>query len=70
MPHPDIAACFSKERSRYFIRLGDALNAFRPEEFADVMVEQSWFEPPRRYVEIMNAIAKFRDQVWYNRHRN
>ena len=33
------------------------------------MVEQSWFEPPRRYVDIVEAIEKLREQVWYNRHQ-
>lgn len=68
LPHPDLTSLFSKQNSRYFITLGDALNAFRPREFEDVMIEQSWFYPPRRYVEIMKAIEKCTDQVWYNRH--
>ena len=33
------------------------------------MVDQSWFEPPRRYVDIVEAIEKLREQVWYNRHQ-
>lgn len=70
LPHPDIASYFSKDKSRYFIKLGDALNVFRPDEFADVMIEQTWFEPPRRYTDILQAISKFTDQVWYNRHQN
>ncbi|MGY4501983.1 hypothetical protein ACVWYH_005940 [Bradyrhizobium sp. GM24.11] len=67
-PHPDIAKFFSS-KSHYFTKLGDALNKFRPNEFNDIMVEQSWFEPPRRYVDIVEAIEKMREQVWYNRHQ-
>jgi hypothetical protein len=67
-PHPDIAKFFST-KSHYFTKLGDALNKFRPDEFNDIMVEQSWFEPPRRYVDIVEAIEKLREQVWYNRHQ-
>lgn len=67
-PHPDIARFFSS-KSHYFTKLGDALNRFRPDEFSDIMIEQTWFEPPRRYVEISEAIGKLLDQVWYNRHQ-
>lgn len=68
-PHPDIAAFFPKTRSRYFIKLGNALNNYRPIEFQDIMVEQTWYSPPRRLVEITDAISKLTDQVWYNRHQ-
>jgi hypothetical protein len=67
-PHPDVAKFFSS-KSHYFTKLGDALNKFRPDEFSDVMIEQTWFEPPRRYVEISENIEKLREQVWYNRHQ-
>lgn len=66
-PHPDIAKFFSS-KSHYFTKLGDALNKFRPVEFSDIMIEQTWFEPPRRYVEISEAIEKLRER-WYNRHK-
>ncbi len=67
-PHPDIAKFFSS-KSHYFTNLGDALNKFRPDEFSNVMIEQTWFEPPRRYVEISESIERLREQVWYNRHQ-
>lgn len=67
-PHPDIAKYFSS-KSHYFTKLGDALNKFRPNEFSDIMIEQTWSEPPRRYVEISQAVEKLLDQVWYNRHQ-
>jgi hypothetical protein len=68
LPHPDIAKFFSS-KSHYFTKLGEALNRFRPNEFRDIMVEQTWYFPPRRFVEISEAIGKFVDQVWYNRHQ-
>ena len=68
-PHPDIAKFFSS-KSHYFTKLGDALNRFRPEEFRDIMIEQTWHFPPRRFVDISEAIEKLREQVWYNRHQN
>jgi hypothetical protein len=69
LPHPDIAPLFSKQKSKYFIKLGDALNAFRPGEYELVMIEQTWELPPRRFSEIVAAIDKLVDQVWYNRHQ-
>jgi hypothetical protein len=68
LPHPDIAKFFSI-KSHCFTRLGDALNRFRPEEFRDIIIEQAWYFPPRRFVEIHGAIGKLFDQVWYNRHQ-
>lgn len=68
-PHPDLAKFFPKSRSRYFTKLGNALNAYRPLEFQDIMVEHTLDFPPRRFVEITEAISKLIDQVWYNRHQ-
>jgi PIN domain len=68
LPHPDFAKFFSS-KSHYFTKLGDALNRFRPREFRDIVTEQTWYFPPRRFVEIQDAISKLIDQVWYNRHQ-
>jgi PIN domain len=70
LPHPDIAACFSRVRSLYFITLGEALRRVRPEQFADLMIEQEWIEEPRRLPEIFNSIDELTTKVWYNRHKN
>jgi hypothetical protein len=70
LPHPDIATCFSRVRSLYFITLGEALRRVRPEQFADLMIEQEWIEEPRRLPEILNSIDELTTQVWYNRHKN
>lgn len=70
LPHPDIAACFSRVRSLYFITLGEALRRVRSEQFADLMIEQEWIEEPRRLPEILNSIDELTTKVWYNRHKN
>jgi hypothetical protein len=69
LPHPDVAACFSRLRSMSFITLGQALRRVQPEQFADLMIEQEWMEEPRRLTEILDAIDLLFNQVWYNRHQ-
>jgi hypothetical protein len=67
--HPDIAACFSRVKSRYFTTLGEALRRVSPAQFADIMIEQEWFEEPRRLGDIVDAIDELCTKVWYNRHQ-
>jgi hypothetical protein len=69
LPHPDIAGCFSRSRSRYFITLGEALRRVQPAQFADLMIEQEWVEEPRRLTEIVDVIDELCTKVWYNRHQ-
>jgi hypothetical protein len=69
LPHPDVAACFSRKKSLYFITLGEALRRVQPVQFADLMIEQEWFEEPRRLSEIVDAIDELCTKVWYNRHQ-
>lgn len=69
LPHPDMAASFSRVRSLYFITLGEALRRVRPTQFADLMIEQEWVEEPRRLTEIVESIGELIDKVWYNRHQ-
>jgi hypothetical protein len=69
LPHPDIAGCFSRVRSLYFITLGEALRRVQPVRFADLMIEQEWVEEPRRLTEIVDAIDELVTKVWYNRHQ-
>ena len=69
LPHPDIDGLFSRIRSRYFISLGAALKSFRPDEFADLMIEHEQMDfPPRRLSEIWAAEAEYDRKVWHNRH--
>lgn len=68
-PHPDLAACFSRSRSLYFITLGEALRRVQPLQFADLLIEQDWVEEPRRLTEIVDAIDELCTKIWYNRHQ-
>jgi hypothetical protein len=69
LPHPDIAKTFSRVKSLYFIKLGEALRRVHPTHFDDLMIEQEWHEEPRRLTDIVNAIDEFVTKVWYNRHQ-
>jgi hypothetical protein len=68
LPHPDIAPYFSRIKSRYFIKLVDALRALRPNEFAEAMFEHEFTFEPRRASEISDAIDELTDRIWYDRH--
>jgi predicted nucleic acid-binding protein len=68
LPHPDIAQHFSRIKSRYFIKLVDALRALRPHEFAEAMYEHEFTMEPRRASEISDAIEELTNRVWYDRH--
>ncbi len=70
LPHPDIAAYFSRVKSLYFTTLGEALRRVQPELLSDLIIEQEWVEEPRRFTEIIAAIDELYDKVWYNRHMN
>lgn len=70
LPHPDIAACFSKIKSLYFTTLGETLRRVEPELLADMMIEQEYADEPRRLREILDAMDLLFHQVWYNRHQN
>jgi hypothetical protein len=69
LPHPDMAACFSRARSLYFITLAEALRRVQPGQFGDLLIGQEWTEEPRRLEEIGNAIELLFNQVWYTRHQ-
>jgi hypothetical protein len=68
LPHADIASLFSRIKSRYFIRLADALKTVRPLHFAEAM-EMEYLPEPRRASEISAVIDELVTKVWYNRHK-
>jgi hypothetical protein len=68
LPHPDIALYFSRIKSRYFIKLVDALRALRPHQFAEAMYEHEFSMEPRTASEISEAVEELIDRVWYDRH--
>lgn len=69
-PHPDLAHLFTRIKSLYFIKLGEALLRAEPHLVADVLFEHSFSEEPRGLTEILEAIDLLFHQVWYNRHQN
>ena len=69
-PHPDIAALFSRVKSLYFIRLGEAMKRIAPDEISDLIFEYEWTEESRQLAEIVDAVNELLDKIWYNRHQN
>jgi len=45
------------------------MRCVRPEQFADLMIEQERIEEPRKLPEILNSIDELTTKVWYNRHQ-
>ncbi len=68
VPHPDIAALFSRIKSLYFISLKEALSRVNPGLLRDITAEEEWTEEPRKLSEILDAADEFFDKVWYGRH--
>ncbi|MEO8682790.1 MAG: PIN domain-containing protein [Vicinamibacterales bacterium] len=68
LPHPDLAGCFSRIKSLYFINLAELLRRIEPSLVSDVMFELSWTQEPRGLSEILKAEDLLFNQVWYNRH--
>jgi hypothetical protein len=69
LPHPELSGFFSKIRSRYFIKLADALRSVRRDTFEYALYDTEHFDmEPRRASEIQEAIEEFFDRVWYDRH--
>jgi hypothetical protein len=69
LPHPELASFFSRVKSRYFIKLADALRSVRHDTFDYALYDTEHFDiEPRRASEIYQAIEEFFDRVWYDRH--
>lgn len=69
LPHPDIAAHFSKIKSMYFISLGECLRRIDPLTVSELVWDQTWEQEPRGLSELLAAHRKLDLQVWYNRHK-
>lgn len=69
LPHPDIAASFSKIRTMYFNNLAACLRKID----SSFVSEAEWLalqEQPRSIAELLKAHSLFDDQVRYNRYQN
>lgn len=67
LPHPDIAAAFSRVKSLYFINLAELLRRIEPSMVSELLWEQAWEEEPRGLNELLKAEDLLFHQVWYNR---
>jgi hypothetical protein len=69
LPHVDISALFSRVRSRYFIKLTDAIYRIDRDLVSDLMMDYEWTTEPRSLTEILANEHELTDTVWYNRHQ-
>jgi hypothetical protein len=67
IPHQDLAIYFSKIKSKYYIKLAEAVHRISPDLVTDIMIEEEWFEEPRSLTEILKAEKEFFDRIWYDR---
>lgn len=70
LPHPDIAAGFTKIKSLYFTTLGECFGRIDAQFVREVMYEYSYEQELRSLSEMLEAIDRLTAQVWYNRHKN
>jgi len=70
IPHPDFAKYFSRIKSKYFIKLAEAVHRVSSDLVTDIMIEDEWFEEPRGLSEIIASESELLDKIWYNRHQN
>jgi predicted nucleic acid-binding protein len=66
-PHPDVAALFSKIRSRYFADVQDALRTVAPDFVSEMKTWREKRNDSRTATEIHDAIGELMDKVGYNR---
>ncbi|MEO6837283.1 MAG: PIN domain-containing protein [Ginsengibacter sp.] len=68
-PHPDLQGIFSKIKSRYYIKLSEALKHIQPNLITDKMIEEEFDFEPRSLNEILKAEDELTNKIWYNRHQ-
>lgn len=67
IPHPDFATYFSKIKSKYYIKLAEAVHRISPALVTEIMIEEEWIGEPRSLTEIFEAEEEFFDRIWYDR---
>jgi hypothetical protein len=67
LPHPDLAALFDREHSRYSTNLGALLNEFAGDLIEEIKFDREYSQEPRQLSELLEAEDKLTQQVWYNR---
>lgn len=69
-PHPDFSDIFNQRKSRYYIRLSDALNNISPKIVPQLLIEREEFSRnPKSLSEILAAEDELVTKIWYNRHQ-
>ncbi len=69
LPHDDLAIYFSKVKSRYFIKLAEAIKRIEPELVTEMMIDEEWTFEPRTLTEILKVENELIDKIWYDRHQ-
>lgn len=69
IPHPDLAASFSKIRSLYSTSLGDLLKRIDPELLAELKFDEEFSFEPRSASEIASEAEDLAKKIWYDRHQ-
>lgn len=67
LPHPDFTEYFSKIKSRYYIKLSEAVRKVRPDLVTELMIENEFLEEPRSLSEILSVENELTEKIWYNR---
>lgn len=70
LPHVDFQSLFTRTKSRYFIKLSEALKTIDKNLVTELMVSDEWVVKPRELSEMVDAINEMVDKVWYDRHQN
>jgi hypothetical protein len=70
LPHPDLTALFSVERSQYFTSIVDALKTYFEDDVADLTRESQLYEAPARSLKEMQEVEEeLTLKRWYDHHQ-
>lgn len=67
VPHPDLAALFAGEHSRYSTNLGSLLNEYASDLIEETTFEREYNQESRSLSKLLQAEEKLETQIWYGR---
>lgn len=67
LPHPDLAALFDGEHSRYSTNLGALLSEFANDLIEEIKFDREYSQEPRQLSELLEIEQRLTQQVWYSR---
>ncbi len=67
LPHPDLAAIFDGDQSRYSTNLGALLNEFAGDLIEEITFDREYSQQSRALSELLEAEHKLTTQIWYGR---